>query len=410
MRKIARPELLSEINKMQILNLLRTNGPASRAELSRALCVSFPTISANVKSLMAAGLIVESGEGNNELGRKSRLLQYNARRGYIIGGDIGRKSARIFLADLAGNCLHEAAIQLDEGRFTDKILQELDKRIDLMLLKEGIGVQHVLTVCIGVPYRIDSTSRANYLNIPSERTEQVRLDQYFSSKFHTSVQVENSIYLGLLGEKTYGIGKNFHNIFYIDFGVGLGSSLMLNGQLFCGANGAAGEIAYCIPDTQRLRSAYNDNGLLEELIASAAKAAGLKADENGHIQEMKPAFLRARQNDPAAIAFLDQLANYLGILLVNSVALLNPEVVVFAGSVGTHLLERYYTTFLRMLSAHVPIVPQLLPSSLGKRGSGLGAVSEAVERLHKDYAVLEAALHKLPPAKPTLEQTERMRV
>ena len=127
MRKIARPELLSEINKMQILNLLRTNGPASRAELSRALCVSFPTISANVKSLMAAGLIVESGEGNNELGRKSRLLQYNARRGYIIGGDIGRKSARIFLADLAGNCLHEAAIQLDEGRFTDKILQELDK-------------------------------------------------------------------------------------------------------------------------------------------------------------------------------------------------------------------------------------------------------------------------------------------
>lgn len=391
--KAARPELLSVMNKTQILNVLRTEGATSRAGISRALSISFPTVSANVKSLMEVGIVTESGEGDNELGRKSKLLRYNAKRGYVIGGEIGRKSIRIVLADLKGNPLDEIEIGLDDDIFTREILLKLDRYIDLMLNKEGIGTKQILAACIGVPYRIDSTLRANYLNLSSADAESARLDQYFELKFGVPVRVENSINLGVLGEKSYGAGKSFRNILYIDFGVGIGSAMLLNDKLFRGHNGAAGEISYCITDTDKLRGAYCDDGLLEELIASAAELAGLRHDENKHIQEMKPIFDRAFQNDKSAVDFLDLLARYFCILLVNSASLINPEVIIFSGGVGVHLLERYYTTFQRVLSAHVRFVPKLLPSSLRKKGSSLGAVSVAVEHLHKDYAVLEKALY-----------------
>ena len=400
---IARPELLSVMNKTQILNLLRTKGPISRAGISRALSISFPTVSANVKSLIEAGIISEGGEGDNELGRKSKLLKYNSKVGYVIGGDIGRNSIQIILADLEGNIVDEITRNLDKGTFTKDTLSALDTSIDFMLRKEGIVPECILSVCIGVPYRIDSTSRANYLNLSSDDPQNIRLDKYFELKFNAPVRVENSINLGVLGEKNYGAGKNFHNIFYIDFGVGIGSALLLNDTLFCGGNGAAGEISYSIADTNRVRTSYCDDGILEELIASAGEIVGLQHNDNKHIQEMKPIFDRALQYDKAAQDFLDLIARYFSVILVNSVSLINPDVVIFSGGVGVHLLERYYNTFLRFLSVHIPFVPQLIPSTLGKKGNSLGAVSVAMEHIHKDYAVLEKALHKVTFERPLIK-------
>jgi len=345
--------------------------------------------------MVEAGTVIESGSGENGLGRKSMLFKYNAKHGYVIGGDIGRNEIRIVLADLAGTVVNEIMIGLNNGMLTEKTLEELNRDIDQMLLKRRISPERILLVCIGVPYRIDSTSRANYLSLTSDNPENTRLDQYFEQKFGVDILVENSINLGAIGEKYYGAGRNFNDIFYIDFGVGIGSAMLLDGKPFCGHNGAAGEISYCITDTNRLRTVYSDDGILEELVAVTGKKLGLHLDSHNHIQEMKPAFDRALQNDRDAQEFLDLLARHFGVLLVNVTSLINPEVIIFSGRVGVNLLERYYNTFLRMLSAHVPFVPHLVPSVLRKKGNCLGAVSVAVEHLHKDYSVLEGTMEKI---------------
>lgn len=395
-RTHARPELLSVINRTEILSLLRQKGPLSRAQIARELSISFPTVTANIKALMTTGLVLERGDGTNELGRKSKLLQYNARRGYVLGGDIGRKNIHIILADLVGNPLNEFAIPLDNGVLTETLLEKLDRQLDLMLKKAYIQPNHVLSICLGVPYRIDSVSRADYLNIQGSST-QLSLDRYFEQKFHVPVYVENSINLGALGEKNYGIGRGFHDIFYLDFGVGIGSALLLDDHLYRGTSGAAGEIAYCIADTSFKRTTYHDTGLLEESISQAAQDVGLVPDKNGHIQEMKPVFDRAQGGDEKATAFLDLLAGYLGVILVNTVALMNPDAVIVAGGVGTHLLERYDSFFRQTLSAHDPVIPHLLCSSLGKRASSLGAISVVLEHLNQDYTLLEHALKRSTP-------------
>ncbi len=388
----ARPELLGIINKTQIINLLRASGPISKADIARELGASFPTVSTNTKSLLQSNILLECGASDNELGRKGRLLKYNSTLGYVLGGDIGRNSIHILLADLSGAAIGETEIALPNGKCTSASLDELDANIDQMLQKAEVSANQVLDTCIGIPYRVDSDFRDRYLNNPAEHEGKTRLDQYFSLKFKTCVHLENSINLGALGEKNFGAGRGYSNVLYINYGVGIGSALLLDGKLFTGRNGAAGEISYCITDTNDRRVSYSDVGLLEELIATEARKIGLECDENMHIPHMKPAFDRAIAGDSDAKAFLNKLVSYFGVLLVNAISLINPEVVIFSGGVGTHLLERYYSDLLRILSVHVPYMPQLVPSMLREKGTCLGAVSVALDHLHSDFTILEKAL------------------
>ena len=94
------PERIGEINRKLILDCVRKNGPISRADLHRTLNMSFPTISTNVKKLLQSGYLVEAGDGDNNLGRKSTLLQFNAERAYVVGVDVGRSQLRVILAEV----------------------------------------------------------------------------------------------------------------------------------------------------------------------------------------------------------------------------------------------------------------------------------------------------------------------
>ena len=151
MPEAATPEKLGEVNRMLILNHLRQHGPKSRADLSRELSISFPTVSSNVRALIASDYIKEVGIGDNSLGRKSTLLAFNENRGYVIGVDLGRFKTRIMMADLLGKVIvnYCEATNVKDG--SEKMLENLLSMLLQVVEKSGRPREKVQCICIGTP-------------------------------------------------------------------------------------------------------------------------------------------------------------------------------------------------------------------------------------------------------------------
>lgn len=154
METIYKPELIGELNQKMILEVIRREGPLSRADICRRVALSFPAVSANVKLLLEKGLLCERGTGNNAMGRKSTLLGFHHDYGYIVGLKLGRHGITEMLCDLFGNPLLTQS--KDRGRpFSDvRQIQEDIVSLSRKLLSEK-PQRRVLCVSVSLPGAMD---------------------------------------------------------------------------------------------------------------------------------------------------------------------------------------------------------------------------------------------------------------
>jgi predicted NBD/HSP70 family sugar kinase len=377
--KAGTPEFIGEMNKNLILKLLKNNGPLSRAEISRMLNMSFPTVSSNVKFLIENGFINEIGEGSNSLGRKSTLLEFNGTKGYILGADFGRNNVRAKCADLSGEIIGSKKTSfsnMKEGQSIDDFICEV---MDEVLNISNIRNDDIVCICIGIPGVIDENQGKNRLAPFLEGWENLQLKKKIQERFNTVVMLENTVNLGAIGEKWTGIANGYKNILYLNHGIGIGAALIINGELYMGSHNVAGEVGYMTLDRFFLRRNFSDEGSLEELISENALRKKLqKLKNNNHMYTGEEIFLLAESNDVDASKVVDEAIVYLGMALVNIISVIDPEVVILSGGIGKHVGEKYKMELADIIGAHVPYVPELLYSELGGEANVLGAIALAL--------------------------------
>lgn len=369
------PQRIGEINRRLILEYIRKHGPISRAELHRSLKMSTPSVSANVKIMLESGHILEAGEDSNSRGRKATLLRFNAKRAYVIGVDVGRSQIRVILADLNGDeiaYLQDDAIALDNDE--DHFVSGL---VDLMLRATACGnIEPEIVCCIsiglpGVPDMESGTlNAAPFIHAPNLWEVRRAVQSGFPN---AQIQFENSVNYGAVGEKWKGIAGQYRNIVYFDYGVGIGAALIINGELFRGANGAAGEVAYMVPEVAHFREAFEAQGVLESLISGKRVGEILKARERGLNQ-----YDRLTAEDVLSDRAIRKIVDYMGAVLINITAVFNEELVVLGGRFGEFLGARFIPVWKKMLAQHVPYVPEIRVSALSGRADVTGAVAVAV--------------------------------
>ena len=138
--EVATPERIGQHNKRLILDVIRKYGPLSRADLKRELGMSFPSVSANVKTLLDEGYVEIIGTGDSDVGRKPEMLAFNARRGYIVGADLGRSEMRVLLADLKGDQVAYVNEDAEEPRTGEVIIRQLQSLVRQAVSKAGIDL------------------------------------------------------------------------------------------------------------------------------------------------------------------------------------------------------------------------------------------------------------------------------
>ncbi|MCD8349764.1 MAG: ROK family transcriptional regulator [Planctomycetaceae bacterium] len=379
MTTIGTPESIGEANRKMILTHLRFKGDLSRADLTRETRMSFPAVSSNIKHLLEKGYIREVGAGDNTVGRKAKLLSFNARRGFVLGIVVGTTETRSILADLLGNSLATAVRATKAGTSGAGIVKSVVGMAKKLVEDSGIGGKNILVVCVGIPGIVRDNERAFVtprvldFSLSDLRAALERL-------FTTEVLVENDVNLGAIGEQWRGIGARYTDFVYVGYGVGLGAALILGGRLYKGVDGAAGELGFMTVDPRRLNRRFDEMGALESLISEKHLKSSLPGGD--FMTEMVHVLRDRKNGNSRKNQVLEQVAQYFGMVLINICAVLNPQAIIVSGSIGRILGEHFGESWETMLSSHLPFPPEIVYSKIDGREQILGAVHTALEHVH----------------------------
>lgn len=385
MGKTLTPQNLGEKNKKAIIELLRSRGSLSRADISRTLNLSFPTVSSHVNYLMEKNYVNEIGEGNNAIGRKSTLVGFNARKGLVAGLDLGRSLIRLKISDLLGNSIITLSNKVDRQHNGNSLVNQLNALIAEAIQKCGIHMTDIMCVGVGIPGVLDKKSGKMILIPYATGWDNINIRQELLQIFDCPIVIENSVNLGAIGEVWKGCGKRYRNLVYINYGVGIGSALIINGNLFTSKNGVAGEIGYAAVSPEYILKEYNVEGSLEQLISGHSIDMDIKNSELG-ISSLNELF---EINIPEAIkkrnSILNQIEKYFGVILINLASVINPEAIILSGGIGINVGKLLIPRWEMMLKANLPFPPKLICSEMKSEANVYGAIRYALENIDDAY-------------------------
>jgi predicted NBD/HSP70 family sugar kinase len=363
-------------NERLLLDRLRADGATSRAELARLTGLSKPTVSTALGRLEHGGLVREIGkQAVAGRGRSPVLYEADPTAGYAIGVDVGRSWIRVGLADLDGTVVGRSD-QPNTAADADGIVDAIVAQARQAAGDAGVEWSRVLHAVVGSPGVIDTaTNELRYaVNLPGwGRTE---VTDRLATSLGTRLELLNDANLAALGEHAAGAGRDRRLFVYLHIGTGLGSGIVVDGKLFPGAHGAAGEVGY-LPygpyDADRART----RGLLEDAAAADSVVADARELGLADAGSAKDVFLAARAGDAVALEVVRHEAERLAHAVASIAAVIDPELVVLGGGIGDSadlLLEPLRATLDKM----TPLVPELAASVLGANAVLEGALASGV--------------------------------
>ena len=370
--------MLRAINERTVLECIRQIGPASRAQIARTSGVSKPTVSQALAVLEKARLVREAGRSSGGKGPTAVLYELNPSAGHVVGIDVGREGVRAAVTDLAGTI---AARTNEPARLSSAkvLIGQLGRVARDVANDAGLRWRDVTVACIGSPgvFADDEDHPTLAHNLPG--WSRAGLLDAVRAELGTHVLFENDVNLGALGERRFGLGRGVEDFVYLHVGTGVGMGIVIDGQVYRGANGAAGEVGYlplAISDPHD--RGYRRRGPLESAIGAAsvvtsARNAGVRRSGLTAEQVVEA----ARRGDARAQGVVRELGTRIGLALAAIVSVLDPALVILGGGIGRNgdlLLEPIQSE----LASLAPVQPPVMVSQLGEDAELLGAVSMAL--------------------------------
>jgi len=370
------PSLLRAINARSILELIQRTGPVSRAQVARESGLSKPTVSLNLAALLEAGLVREVGRTSGRRGPSAMLYDLNPEAGLVAGIDVGRYWVRAALADITGTTVGRRR-ERARASSARALIGQIGAIAHGLAAEAGVDWDQVNHVTVGSPGVFEPTRGAVILapNLPGWGRH--GLVEALAGELGTRVGVENDVNLAAVGERWRGLGQGVGNFGFLSVGTGVGMGLVLDGKLYRGSSGAAGEVGYLPIGADPHDRHVRRRGAFEE----AAGGAGVvrTAHEAGMKGSLTPkkVFALARKGDPLAERVVETEAQRLALGLAVVTAVVDLELVILGGGIGGNadLLLEPVERELRALS---PLRPRLVASALGDDAVLQGALATAL--------------------------------
>ena len=313
-------------NKEMVLQTIIALAPLSRADIAQRSGLNKATVSSLVGELIQEELIYESGTGESSGGRRPVMLLFNERAGYSIGIDIGVNYIFGIVTDLMGNVIHEKNHTIHKPLSFDQQIQLVIETIDTLIAQTPDSKYGVIGIGIGVPGIVDNHGKV--LLAPNLKWKDINLVNMLKREFDYPILVENEANAGAYGEKRFGAGQESNHILYVSAGIGIGVGFILNGELFRGNNGYAGESGHMTIVKNGQKCECGNAGCWE---AYASEHSLLKqAKEYTHLADatLEEMIRFAGKKDEDTIQLFQGIGSYMGTGITNLIKTFNPELVI----------------------------------------------------------------------------------
>ena len=234
---------LREINLSSVLQLIQTQARISRAQLAVQTGLNKSTVSSLVDDLLERRLVHETGINSAGTGRPATLLEINPLAGYMIGVELGVDFVSVAIADFLGNLLWRRTEDADPILGQEIILEQT-----LRIVKEAMRAgkkkgYRFLGLGLATPGTVD-LKEGVLIFAPNLHWKNVPFRKIFSERTKLKVIIDNDANAATVGEHLFGSARLTRDFIFVFAGVGIGGGLFLNGKLYRGKNGYAGEIGH----------------------------------------------------------------------------------------------------------------------------------------------------------------------
>ena len=382
-KQIARHSTIRDINKQIVLNYVRARSPISRAEIARETSLQRSTVSAIVDDLHAEGLIEETGTGDSTGGRKPTLLKLRTGKPVAIGVDVTPSVTTVVLADLAGSILEKEEFPTSSDiRYMDKqILAKVKGYVDAYPDSD-------LEVGVSIPGIADQTS-GEILYVPYFQWSNWDIGRQITEQTGAKVVIENDANAVALAELWFGNDeiKRTRNFIMVFVAEGIGTGIIIDGQVYRGENGAAGEFGHMfvgydapVDCSCGRRDCWEAHASEKALIYRYQHSNGNGSSSS--LMSIEHLIGLANNGEQRAIDQLKLNAKYLGIGISNLLIGFSPQAIVVSGSITKAwdlIKDEIQQAGQRSIRQEVRMA-EIMPSSLGDKPSILGTISLVLAR------------------------------
>ena len=380
-----------------IIKRLYFDKALSCAELSEILDKSIPSVSKAVNELIEEGFVVEQGYAPSSGGRRPLMYALLPSAMYIVTVAMDQLSTRIRMVDLLNNPVADIALNELKLFANPHALSTLIDYINDYIAAAGIPKDKIAGIGIGMPGFIDAAQGINYTYLDSAGQS---LTQLISAQTGIPAYIENDSSLTALAEQKFGIAKNHKDVMVINLGWGIGLGMIINGEIYRGHNGFAGEFSHIPLSEDGALCTCGKRGCLEaeaSMLVVAEKA--VKGIKKGHISSLKHtdkdqsklvgnAIMEAANNgDQFAIELLSDAGYKIGKALAILIHIMNPESIVLSGRgaiVGKILLAPMQQALNKYCIPRLVSSTELLISDLGFNAELIGTAVLVMENFDKE--------------------------
>jgi predicted NBD/HSP70 family sugar kinase len=368
-----------------LLWLVRTGKARTRTELQQYTGLSRSTVGQRLEPLFEAGYLRSTGGQGSTGGRPSALLEFND-QGVVLVADLDTTSGLLAVLDLSGRWLAEQAVALSIADGPEPVLTAADGRLRELLETSGHGPHEVRGIGLGLPGPVEFDTGTVRQPPIMPGWDGFPIVEYLQSRWGVPVLVDNDANLMALGEQVRCYPDS-SAVVLVKVSTGIGSGLIMNGALYRGVDGGAGDIghirvhggdAVCMCGSRGCLAAVASGGALAHRLAGLGVPCGSSREFAGHIAA----------GNPEAIRLSREAGQVVGEVLATVTCLVNPEVLVMAGD----LADAHFTTGVREViyqrarpraTRHL----QVTTSRLAERAGPYGVHAMVIDEVYSVEAV-----------------------
>ncbi len=379
-RRITAMGSLREANRIRIAEALRRHGKGSRGDLGRWTGLSRSTVAALVADLQLQGLLLESVDGgarDQGRGRPASMLRLNPSAAAVIGVDFDHRRIRVAVADLFLTVLAERAAPADVDTQASVALDLAAELVDETLAEAGVERHRVIAAGMGLPGPIDVRTATLGRSVVLPSWAGLEAGQELAQRIGIDVHVENDANLGALAEVFFGAGRGLRNLIYVKVSSGIGAGLVLDGEIYRGERGTAGEIGHVHVKSDGVVCRCGNRGCLET-VASTGALVSLLASSHGADLTFGDVLALLENGDLGARRVVTDAGRAIGNVLADVCNMLNPAAIIIGGDLspaGQPLISGVAESIERYAQAGATEALQIVVGALGPRAEVLGALA-----------------------------------
>lgn len=340
--RAGRRELIRDINRTLVLNLVRERGVASRADLSRVTGLSPSTITAITSSLLADGFLLDDGSttpttGPAAVGRPATNLRVNSSAGHVVGIKVTPDHLAATITDLAATPLASVSVGRPRAGDESAVAAGFADLVEWCLREAGVRRDTLLGLGIGVPGMVDPRS-GRVTASPLADWGHLDLVDVLRSGLALPVHIDNDVNTLTVAEQLFGAGRGLTDFVVVTVGVGIGMGIVDHGNIQRGAHGGAGELGHVLAVPDGPDCWCGRRGCLETVAAEPAIVRDVLARTGRLVRPTEIAAAAAA--DPEIAGILDRAGRYVGRAIASATMILDPSRVIVSGE-GVRLGEHY---------------------------------------------------------------------